>query len=106
MNNHLFGDKTPTEVEKFEKDSNGIILFNGVGENALSVQKSRETFLLFADKINQSDKGDHPNLFIFSETDVCKMFNFLGEIIKKHPEKYILEKEIFAIKRNNNFSQN
>lgn len=92
MKNILFGDYTPEELEKFEKDSNGIVVFNGFGENAISFQKSAESIVFYADKIvNVKNEEPHyrfPNLFNLDDSDIVKLMNFLYGFVRANPDRF------------------
>lgn len=93
----LFSEKTSEEIEKFETESGGIVLFNQMGENALSLQKNGDSFLLYPDRITSHHIGESPELFSFSNNDVCRLFNFLAEIINENPEVYNLDTKALMI---------
>lgn len=90
----LFQDYTPKELEKFEKDSEGVVVFNLFGENAVSFQNTKDSIIFYFDKVESKDDDDFPNLFQMEKSDVAKLYNFLTEYIKSHPEcfKMTLEK--------------
>lgn len=93
MSSELFSNKTSKELKKFERESDGIIIFNSLGKNALTLQKIDRSFVLYADQITSHHIGECPGLFTFSSNDICKLFNFLAEIIKENPEVYNLDME-------------
>ena len=84
----LFADKTPKEIEKFEKDTGGIILHNEIGENSISFQNSNGSLIFYADKVKEKASGSYPNLFIFSDNQLAKLFNHLSVLIAEQPDKF------------------
>ena len=93
MSSELFSNKTSKELKKFERESDGIVVFNSLGKNALTLQKIDRSFVLYADQITSHHIGECPGLFTFSSNDICKLFNFLAEIIKENPKVYNLDME-------------
>lgn len=91
----LFGDMTPQEIEEFEKDSKGVIIFNGLGENAISFQESNGSIVFYVDKIMKGKNGKehdtYPNLFLLDKTDIVKLFNFLSGLIQANPQRFHLQ---------------
>ena len=85
--NKIFGDMTFDEIEKFEKDTEGIVLLNETGENALAIQKSENFLIIYADDV-QEGSDTFPNLFMFSTQNIVKLYNFLSNIINSSPDKY------------------
>ena len=60
----LFGDMTPQEIEGFEKKTDGKIVFNSIGENAISFQVTDQAdIIMYIDKVDLED-GAYPNVFL------------------------------------------
>ncbi|TDX83939.1 hypothetical protein [Epilithonimonas xixisoli] len=95
--NKLFGDFNPEELEKFEKDTNGVVIFNGFGDNAISFQNTEDNVIFYVDKIDEaSDDKEHtayPNLFLLDKGQIGKLYNFLAEFINANPETYKIRLE-------------
>lgn len=85
---------TPQEIEEFEKNSNGVIVFNGFGENAVSFQESGKSIVFYADKIvhgkNEEPHDTYPNLFNLDDSDIVKLMNFLYDFVRDKPERFHL----------------
>ncbi len=88
METELFSDWTFDKVEEFEKDSNGLILFNSTGENALSVQNHEGKLTIYPDRISSDEITDYPSVFILHESDVVRLYKYMTEILKSNPDKY------------------
>lgn len=91
MSSELFSNKSQKEIRKFERESEGIVVFNSLGKNALTLQKIDRSFVLYADQITSHHIGECPGLFTFSSNDICKLFNFLAEIINENPDMYNMD---------------
>lgn len=83
MENKTFGDLTFPEIEKIEKDTNSIILFNAIGENAIQFSKTSNAGLVIA-----PEKDDDNDVFIFEGENIARLFNYLSDIINENPNKY------------------
>lgn len=89
MKNKLFGNKTPEEIEAFEKQSNGIIVFNTIGVNAISLQcTDGADVLLYIDKMSKAKHTSCPDTFLLNEHEIVRVYNFLAEIINSNPDSY------------------
>lgn len=89
--NILFGGMTFEEVEKFELKTNGKVIFNSIGENAISFQKAENgTITLLIDKVKTNDNS-YPNVFLFEPAQIANLYNMLTEIVNENPKTYNLK---------------
>lgn len=82
----IFGDITPSEIENFEKKINGLIIHNSTGLNSLMFSPSNNCLVIQADKIEDKEKSDYPNLIFLSETDIVRLFNYLSDFCNNRPD--------------------
>lgn len=76
----LFGDYTPEELEKFESETNGIVVFNSIGENAISFQVvDQVNVVLHIDRVehNNNKENVHPDAFLLGPSEVARVYNLL-----------------------------
>lgn len=84
----LFGDMTPQEIEEFEKKTDGRIVFNSIGENALSFQVTDQAdLMMYIDKVGR-ENGSYPNVFLLEPSQIVIIYNLLSEIIYANPKTY------------------
>lgn len=89
MKKKLFADMNPEEIEAFEKESNGIIVFNNFGENAISLQCTDEAdVILYIDKTSTVKDTLYPETFLLQPEEIVKMYNFFANIINANPKSY------------------
>jgi|GEM_PF-6962659 len=89
-NEKLFGDMTPKEIEEFEEKTNGKIIFNSLGENALSFQVTDQAdIMLFIDKVD-STNGSYPNVFLLEPAQISNLYNLLADVVNSNPKTYTL----------------
>lgn len=93
-NNKLFSEFTNEELEKFEKNSNGIIVFNNLGENAISLQcTDNADVILYVDKTSKAKSTLYPETFLLEPKEISKLYNFFAGIINTNPETYKIRLE-------------
>ncbi len=87
----IFGDMNPSEIEIFEKKINGLIIHNAIGENSLMISPSapdNNYLVIQADKIEEKEVTDYPNLFFLSEQELIRLYNFLVNFFSERPESF------------------
>lgn len=85
---NLFNEMTIEQIEQFEKDTNGIVIFNSLGENALSFQVTDQAdIMLFIDRVD-STNGSCPNVFLLEPAQIAYLHNLLADIINSNPKTY------------------